>query len=575
MHVDRLTAVLCILLLGCGGEVPEPIDDRGSLCACRELDGETECCFGHGVCAAQPEGPDRCECDPGAQGDTCSTPAPGVHAVRPRACEGDDPGCHRVYENVVVENFDECVDLGGSSFASIIVRPAIDDAGGWPASPLPVAVLTHGASQHAADYYDLLEHVAANGIAMAAFDATVGEDVTFRANRLLSYLECLRLEWGDADRLTDRYALVGHSRGGAAVAIAAEAIASGLAADGVEVEAVVALAPSEMGQAPIMPTTTRSYFTLQGSRDPDTKGAALGWFDLAGGDPSLVRGISWVFGATHQRFHQGLLAAGTGELEASLSAEGHWTVARAYVGGFLIWRLLGHDSYRSSFTGETIPASVASFWDGDTDVFTGLADGTVDRLVVHDFEAAELSPSSVGGVTEAIGFDGVTIGPLADLDAPWSSAHRSGGIRLDWSAATQPVLRFELPLASQDLSAFAVVSLRVARVFDAAGDCAQPSTSDDLALVLADGQSELALPLSAAPPDRFVPETFGNWATAGCHAQDFLVPRRFSLQLACDAGLDLASVTSIELRVDGSVGGGVLIDDLVLERGEGESAGCG
>jgi hypothetical protein len=569
MRLHPLTAALCGLLLGCGDEEPGSSTDPGSLCACREVDGETECCFGHGVCAAQPEGPDRCECDPGAQGETCSTPAPGVHAVRPRACEGDDPGCHRDHEFVVVETFDECVDLGGSSFASIIVRPAIDAAGGWPASPLPVAVLTHGASQHPADYYDLLEHVAANGIVMAAFDATAGEDVTFRANRLLSYLECLRLQWGDADRLADRYALVGHSRGGAAVVVAAQAIESGLAAAGVEVEAVVALAPTQMEQVPIMASTTPSYFTLQGSRDPDTQGAALGWFDLAAGDPSLVRGLSWVFGATHQRFHQGLLFAGTGELEASLSAEGHWAVARAYVGGFVIWRLLAHDSYRGLFTGELVPASVAA------EVFTGLADGTVARLVIHDFEAGELSPSNVGGLTEASGFAAVTVGPLADLDAPWSGAHRSGGARLDWSGASQPTLRFELPPGSQDLSAFAAVTLRVGRVFDAAEDCGEPIASDALSLVLDDGQSELTLPLSAAPPDRLVPETFGNWVTADCHAQDFLVPRRFSLQLACDAGLDLPSITAIELRVDGSVGGGVLIDELALERGEGESAGCG
>jgi hypothetical protein len=136
-------------------------------------------------------------------------------------------------------------------------------------------------------------------------------------------------------------------------------------------------------------------------------------------------------------------------------------------------------------------------------------------------------------------------------------------------------LRFELPLASQDLSAFAVVTLRVARVFEGADDCAEPIASDALSLVLDDGQFEVALPLSAAPPDRFVPETFGNWVTADCHALDFLVPRRISLQLACEAGVDLANVTAIELRVDPSVGGGILIDDLALERGEVEPAGCG
>jgi hypothetical protein len=496
--------------------------------------------------------------------------------VRPRACEGDDPACRQGFEWVAVEHFDACVDLEGKAFESVIVRPARDSAGAWPAGPLPVAVFTHGASQDPGDYYDLLEHVAANGVVIAAFDATPGRDVTFRANRLLSYLECLRQDWSgsDAGHLSDRYALVGHSRGGSAVAVAAQAIADGLAGDGIEVVAVVALAPANASEFPLPITATPSYFTLQGSRDPDTQGASLGWFDEAGvGAPEFVRALTWVFGATHQRFHQGLLAAGTGELEASLSAEGHWAVARAYVGGFIVWRLLEHDAYRPYFTGAATPASLAQLW-AEPGLFAGLTDGTLGRLVVHDFEAAALSPSTLGAAVEISGFTDATVGPLAELDAPWSGAHQGVGARLDWSAGATPSLRFELPPESQDLSGFAAISLRVARVFDGGEACGSADPVDGLTLVLSDGLIEVELPLTAAQPDRFAPETFGNWVTPTCHAQDFLLPKRVGLAAACEAGLELTSVTSIELRVAANEGGAVLIDDLSLERGEGEAAGC-
>lgn len=581
--VARAPALALTLALACGGEDEAPAPESGSLCACRELDGVEECCFGHGTCAAQPEGPSVCACDEGARGETCSTPAPGVHAVRERSCVGDDPGCARAHDHVLVEHFDSCVDLDQQRFDSIIVRPASGPEGGWPGSdPIPLAVLTHGASQDPADYYDLLEHLAANGIVAAAFDASAGGDVVFRANRLLSYLGCLRTQWGEAARLGDSLGLVGHSRGGAAVALAADAIEAGLASVGFEVLALVALAPSQTGQFALPAAATPAYFTLQGSRDPDTRGASLGWFDLAGqGEPAFVRGLAWVFGATHHRFHQGLLFGGSGELQASLSAEGHWTVARAYVGGFLIWRLLGHDGYRDHFTGAQVPASVAASWAQDPELFAGLTDGVGGRLVVHDFDADTLSPSPLGGMVSTSGFASVSLGQLDELDAPWSGSHRGRGLRLDTVAGQSGSIEFELPPASADLSAFAVLGLRVARSFDTEPElCAAPGPVSALSVVLSDDAGEVELPLATlgqaarvAAPDRVVPETFGNWVDPDCHAHDFLRPIRIPLQSFCAGGLDPTTVRSIELRVEGD-GGGLLLDELVLERGEGESASC-
>ena len=589
IYLATLIFELAVLAGGCtddGASEETSTEDPGSLCACRELDdGALECCFGHGECVDQPEGPRRCECDPGARGETCSTPAPGVWSTRPRPCDGEDPGCAQVHDHVSVEVFDTCLDLEGTAFESVIVRPA-DAEGGWPSPALdggfPVAVLVHGASQHASDYYDLLEHLAANDIVAAAFDGTVGQDVTFRANRTLSYLECLRSQWPDADRLADRYALVGHSRGGSAVAVAAEAIAEGLAADGGEIAALVALAPTTKDQFPVTQAMTPAYLALSGARDPDTRGAALGWFDRAGAeDPSFVRSIVWIHGATHQRFHQGLLFANTGEQQASLSSEGHWAVARAYIGGFLQWQLLGRDALRPTLSGAVVPDSVALHYADEPGVHAGLRQAGLASLVVHDFDAEALSPSNVGGIVESTGLS-TSLGELAELDAPWSDSHRGRGLRLDWAAGDEAALRFELPPELGDLSSFAAVSLGVGRVFDAPESCGEPGLLAALSLVLHDAEGSVELPLSelgaigsVPAPDRLVPEVFGSWITPECHAQDFVRPLRVPLQLACDLGLDPTSVEAIELHVDTSVAGGLLLDHLALERGGPEPAGCG
>lgn len=603
-HFPALALLAGLSLSGCGGAADEAGDegsasgdDPGSLCACRELDsGELECCFGHGECREQDAGPRRCACDEGARGETCSTPAPGVWPARQRSCpapaEGqpEDPGCARVHEQLVVEAFDSCVDLEGEAFESVIVRPAADLSGSWPAPPsaegFPVAVLVHGASQNPWDYYDLLEQLAANELVVAAFEASAGGDVSFRANRLLSYLQCLRGQWPEAGRLSDRYALVGHSRGGTAIALAAEAITAGLAAPGVEVEALVALAPTRTQQFSVDSSLSAAYLALSGARDPDTQGAALGWFDLASeADPSLLRSLVWVHGASHHRFHQGLLFSDTGEVQASLSSPGHWAFARAYIGGFLQWRLHDRAQYRPLFTGAQVPASVAAHYPNPDvpGIYAGLREGSEAYLRVHAFEGAELSPSALGGEVIDGEFSAVQLGPLAELDPPWSGAHLGNGARLDWEAGSAPSLRIELDPSGEavDLSPYSALSISIARSFDAAQDCGEAGPLAPLSLHFVGAQATVELPLTALghggvvpAADRLVPESFGNWVSESCHAQDALRPLRIPLQLACDAGLDPAQVEAIELHVDGSVAGGLLLGEFALERGADEPPGC-
>lgn len=544
--------------------------DPGSLCACRDIDGVEECCFGHGICEPQPSGPDRCACDEGARGDTCSTPSPGVQSVRPRPCTAGDPACVQRHDHVVVESFDACTDLEGTRFDATIVRPATA-SGAWPTDgTYPVAVLTHGASQNPADYYDLLEHLAANGVVATAFDSTIGADVTFRVNRLFSYLQCIE-GWHDSRRLSDSMALLGHSRGGSAIAIAARALLEGVVATRLRPEALVALAPTSGDLIALPAAAAPAYLAVQGSRDPDSTGAALGWYDLAGeGDPSLVKGLAWVYGATHQRFHQGLVAGGTGESTASLGGPEHWSVARAYVGGFTLWRLLGAP-YRPFFTGEATPTSLQA------DVFAGLHDATVAELLVHDFEGLPDDPPPDGVIVTTTPSLRLEIGPAEDLDTPWSRAHLTGAARLEASSndGLPPTLRFEFdpPLAAEALTQVYLRLGRTHRVPGSGETCGDlGDDGPDLAVALESPDQRHALwlseftPITVPAPDAFEPEGIGRWYDDDCHAVDFLRPLQIPLSRYTSAGVELGRLTAIELEL-GPGTGAFLLDDVKLLAG--------
>lgn len=544
-----------------------PPPDPGSVCACLDRDGVTECCFGHGACTEREEGPRTCECDEGAQGDTCATPAPGPHPIRERDCTPGDPACEAVYDHVAVELYDRCTDLTGDPFEAIIVRPATAD-GAWPEpATYPLALLVHGASQEPPDYYDLLEHLAANGFVAMAFDATFGGDVTFRANRLLSFLQCLETDW--SDRLEDRIGLVGHSRGGGAIAIAARALQEGAIDTRFYPAALVALAPARTDRIALPPGSTDAYLAIQGSRDPDTTGAALGWYDLADPvDTPLLRGLTWVFGATHQRFHQGLLAGGTGEASATLSGPEHWAIARAYIGGFLQWQLQAREARRDLFTNTTFPPFLGPA--SESPVYSGLHDSTAARLVLHDFEGETLDPPTVGGTAMAESGLRATVGPAEILDPPWSKAHATGAARIgadDRATGGRLRMTWEAPLAANDYRA---LHLRAGRTRSVEGECLTPEyPGPDLGITLDDGTRQHTVWLEAGAsrpiplPDAFDPTGIGAWFDGDCHAVDFLLPVSLELQAFSDAGVDLSQLQGLWLEV-GPGSGDWLVDDLEL-----------
>jgi hypothetical protein len=505
--------------------------------------------------------------------------------VTERNCAGDDPACVQRFAFVEVEAFDDCPDLDGEPIASVIVRAAANDSGAWPQSPdpAPAVIVVHGASQAHSDYYDLVEHLAASGIVTASIDATIAGDVTERANRLLSYLVCLREEWPDRDRLDAAFSFVGHSRGGAAVAVAANAIAEGVLPGDVEVAATALIAPSANGLFALERADTPALFVLQGSRDPDTTGAGLSWYDLAGNEDAdatdiPTKSLVWAFGATHHRFHQGLVPA-SGELEATIDGPAHWTLARAYVGAFLFWQMLGRDDMRGYVADATVPASVAAIWEASPpEVFLqhsqGLGSDLVgaSRRVIHDFESGELSPSAVGSDVSFSDLDRAEVGAREDANPPYSGRQRTTALEVSWSeGAADPKVVFELPAEAADLSGFAMVSVRAGQPFvRAADECAADNSfiDQDVAVTLRDATAAHTVIASDMDqlipvPDFFAPDSMGNWFDGDCHAVDFVRTIRVPLLDYCNAGVDLASITAIELSFPRS-SGTLVLDSLEL-----------
>ncbi|HWV58442.1 MAG TPA: hypothetical protein VNZ57_13395, partial [Longimicrobiales bacterium] len=166
-----------------------------------------------------------------------------------------------------------------------------------PDGPLPLVLIAHGNRVSSAyserGYAYLGEHLASHGMIAVSVDENYlngdalfdyrGEEYPLRAWLLLRHVDQFRM-WNDlpdhplSGRVDlDRVALIGHSRGGEAAALAAEFAAgrtppAGLppAPPGISVRAVIGIAPTE-GQfrgAPIRLTDV-DYLVIQGAHDAE------------------------------------------------------------------------------------------------------------------------------------------------------------------------------------------------------------------------------------------------------------------------------------------------------------------
>ena len=340
------------------------------------------------------------------------------------------------------------------------------------AGPFPLVLVVHG--NHAmGDYSEpgyayLGEHLASRGFIVASVDEAVlngffggdheGFETPVRAWLLLQHLDLFRTWNADASSPfhglvdMDRVALMGHSRGGEAAAVAAAM--TELAPEampllrpwpvGLHVSAVVGIAPPDgqwqgAGHGPLNLAGV-DYLTIQGGLDADMAWwASMRQFartDVVS-DPSSFKAAIWIRRANHGRFNTvwdlgdtGLQGAFLLDQASLLSQAEQQDVAKTVIAGFLEASLMGRTGYRSMFA---IPAAGRDWLPEDVFV-TRLVEGTTRMLV--DFEPVATSAGVPGLQPTASGG-----GRLTRLELPTRNAAVTQGnmVGVELLTGDQPV----------------------------------------------------------------------------------------------------------------------------------------
>ena len=167
----------------------------------------------------------------------------------------------------------------------------------------PVVVLVHGNSSHVNSYqgYDyLLDHLARNGFIAASIHMQPGQTGTDRARVLQAHLPILFAMFGASAQ--NNIGIMGHSRGGEAVAIAARLNTQ--EAWGWNINAVISLAPTNQYTFEHFGGTwAKPYLVLYGSLDGDLAGIGDTGFELYDHASGMNKSMAFIYGACHDRFN--------------------------------------------------------------------------------------------------------------------------------------------------------------------------------------------------------------------------------------------------------------------------------
>jgi hypothetical protein len=476
-------------------------------------------------------------------------------------------------------------------------------------------------------YTDLQEHLARQGIVSVSIDTNAANEfgslIAFRGELGLAMLDHLRALDADAKsqlkgRLDfSRVGVVGHSRGGDAVALLATRNASRPTQRRFGMHSVVQIAPTDFtgmtNAARRMNTRiTDSFLVVYGSHDGDVSGAfdptderSQGWsfggtgfrhYDRSG----TQRAMTFIHGATHNRFNSvwidparhraGSPARALAEKQADntldalivdpalpaasadppaagqrdrrvLSDSAHRTLMREYIGGWLFKHLQGDTSAVALFNGtgtNSLGTPVSLQWTN------GAAVRTVDF-----FDDPDARTSDIGGTSSAPTFVKERLIELSQLA---NIPHHDRVLRAEAPSGKVLVYTSKLPAGKRDVSRFSHLTFRMSKVFP---DVTTPQTiaatsfpaSIDVALF--DGtnrRSVDAAAIAALNPRVLRPyhRTLGSDNLTKVEMQTFAVPLA---QYSQGSGaVTLANIQAVEITFNATAGQEIHLDTLAFVR---------
>lgn len=435
-------------------------------------------------------------------------------------------------------------------------------------------------------YNYILDTLASQGfiaISIDAFDIQPSNEqynIEARARLILEHLNRIKAwhnngsdPWGALNfqgRIDlNHIAIVGHSRGGEAVQAAAHINATEWLTYGHQIEAVVALAPTDGEAGAPWTMTTAPMLVLLGAADGDVWDlAGVRTYDRAYGaeaSPQFAKALGFINGANHVFFNTvwtpGFPGADPCATDDALQ-EGYdgplitdteqRQIALSSVAGFIHWHLKGFEKYREIFTGRLELQSM-----NNEVILWSYQDP--NRMTVEDFETGPpgMNKNSLNGQ--------YAMDPLfltqAEADLSDYSYHETIGLELAWDTGG---LEYEnnLPVAHRDLSVWTHLSFRVMQIDDELNPLDSGKT---LRLTLVDGNDNTRVVYSndfETIPFPYLQYQSQYATTRVCQMKSVRLPlRAFTLN---NSGVDLSDIHKIILRVQGT--GRIGIDDLQITR---------
>ena len=233
-----------------------------------------------------------------------------------------------------------------------------------PNYPLVVVVHGNGPLGGYLGYEYLLDHLARNGFIAASIHLDPNETGTDRARVLRRHLQTLFSMFGT--HVANNIGIMGHSRGGEAVVIAARL--NQQESWGYNVNAVISLAPTNQytfehfGGAWAKP-----YLVIYGSLDGDLGGISDTGFELYDNASGMNKSMMFVYRSCHDRYNtvwgDGDITAWWSSLTPTdvprvLSVDAHHKIAMGYMSAFYRQHLRNESQWAGLFRGEWVPAAV-------------------------------------------------------------------------------------------------------------------------------------------------------------------------------------------------------------------------
>jgi dienelactone hydrolase len=474
--------------------------------------------------------------------------------------------------------------------------------------PFPLVLVVHG-NHPMEDFsepgYDYLgEHLASHGFIAALVDENFlnlapwsdfarelsGENAA-RGFLLLEHLEAFRGWNADAKSPLfgkidlDRIALVGHSRGGEAIAVAAAFNRLPRHPDdatvplhhGFGIRALVALAPTDGQYAPggiRTPLEGVDYLAVAGSNDGDVqyfRGVQqYDRVDLRGGGYHLEAAV-YVHRASHGLFNRGWGRADKTrfpkrhyfEREALLPAAAQEQVAKACVTAFLAVSLRGDRRYVPFFEDHR----AGRRWLPDTIYVSRFEDSTYRPVLRFDEDIDPTTTTLPGG--RITGDHLTTWREEASQPPPISSTAEGRAATLGWDASAGGVARYSvsLPEGGVEVDPRGSLVLTMADANEGPREGASPRAPLDLTIELADRAGHAArLPLGSASLLQPALESavWKSWTSPEPRREN--VYQTIALPLAGfvaeEPALDVTRLASIRLVFDRTPAGAVVLRGL-------------